>query len=199
MRLPNSAHTAHQSWRIHALTRDFRLEDVWALPTPGGPADFPALVALMGAFDPARSRSLAARSLFAIRWKIGELLGWDQADGTAGGQSLRDRLPPDLRDTRRGQAEPAPFAFLYQTGDEWAAEIANRTVHGILHLGWVPQAAGGYRGQLAIYVKRNGALGAAYMAAIKPFRYLIVYPAMIRQMEQDWRERLCHPAHPLPR
>ena len=36
MRLPNTAHTS-RPWRIHELTRDFRLEDVWALPTPGGP------------------------------------------------------------------------------------------------------------------------------------------------------------------
>ncbi|MDF2703344.1 MAG: hypothetical protein K0S10_2290, partial [Rubrobacteraceae bacterium] len=31
MRLPNTAHTS-RPWRIHELTRDFRLEDVWALP-----------------------------------------------------------------------------------------------------------------------------------------------------------------------
>ena len=43
MRLPNTAHTS-RPWRIHELTRDFRLEDVWALPTPGGPDDFPRLV-----------------------------------------------------------------------------------------------------------------------------------------------------------
>jgi hypothetical protein len=43
MRLPNTAHTSGP-WRIHELTRDFRLEDVWALPTPGGPDDFPRLV-----------------------------------------------------------------------------------------------------------------------------------------------------------
>ena len=34
--LPDTAHTS-RPWRIHELTRDFRLEDVWALPTPGGP------------------------------------------------------------------------------------------------------------------------------------------------------------------
>jgi hypothetical protein len=43
MRLPNAAHTS-RPWRIHELTPDFRLEDVWALPTPGGPGDFPRLV-----------------------------------------------------------------------------------------------------------------------------------------------------------
>src|SRR4029453_11113215 len=38
-RLPNSAHTS-RPWRIHVLTPDFRLEDVRALPTPGGAGDF---------------------------------------------------------------------------------------------------------------------------------------------------------------
>jgi len=43
MRLPNTAHTS-QPWRICKLTRAFRLEDVWALPTPGGPDAVPRLV-----------------------------------------------------------------------------------------------------------------------------------------------------------
>src|SRR5262249_38046016 len=38
-RLPNTAQTS-LPWRIHELTQDFRLEDVWALPTPGGAEDF---------------------------------------------------------------------------------------------------------------------------------------------------------------
>jgi hypothetical protein len=28
-------------WRIHGLTPDFRLEEVWELPRPDGPDDFP--------------------------------------------------------------------------------------------------------------------------------------------------------------
>jgi hypothetical protein len=27
------------------------------------------------------------------------------------------------------------------------------------------------------------------MAAIRPFRHLIVYPAMVRQIEREWRAR----------
>jgi len=38
MRLPGTAHTS-KPWRIHEITEDFRLEDVWALPTPGGAHD----------------------------------------------------------------------------------------------------------------------------------------------------------------
>jgi hypothetical protein len=196
MRLPSTAHTS-RPFRIHELTRDFRLEDVWALPTPGGPADFPALVRLIASGDPSRGSSGAARALWAIRWRLGELLGWD-GPGTGLGSrvpTLRDRLPDDLRQAPPGpDFEALPFSPLYLTDDEWAGEIANRTVHGVMHLAWVPDGAGGYRGQMAVYVKPNGLLGAAYMAAIRPFRHLVVYPPMLRQLGRDWRPRVVDPA-----
>lgn len=103
-------------------------------------------------------------ALFALRWKLGELLRWD---------------PP--RD-----ADKLPFTPLYSDEREWASEITNKTVHGVLHLGWVADKDGGYRGQLAVLVKPNGLLGQAYMAAIKPFRYAIVYPTMLRELERKW-------------
>ena len=64
MKLPSTAHTS-RPWRIHELTRDFQLEDVWELPTPGGPDDFRPLVELIATGDPAQDSSLAARTLFA--------------------------------------------------------------------------------------------------------------------------------------
>ena len=194
MRLPNSAHTS-RPWRIHELARDFRLEDVWALPKPGGPADFPRLVQMMASSDPSQGPSRAARALWAIRWKVGGLLGWDGPDAGLGSRvpTLRDRLPADLRGTPGPDFDVLPFTPLYLTGDEFAAEIANRTMHGMMHLGWVPDRAGGYRGQMAVLVKPNGPLGAAYMAAIGPFRHLVVYPPMLRQIERNWRALARHP------
>jgi len=196
MRVPNGAHTS-RPWRIHELIRDFRLEDVWALPTPGGPDDFPRLVHLAASLDPSNSSSAAARTLFDIRWKLGELFGWDSPDTGVGSRvpTLRDRLPVDLSDGPSGPAFDAlPFTPLYLLDDEWAAEIANETMHGVLHLAWVPDNAGGYRGQLAVYVKPNGLLGTAYMAAIRPFRHLIVYPRMIREIGRAWRAGADEPA-----
>jgi Protein of unknown function (DUF2867) len=191
MRLPNTAHTS-RPWRIHELTGDFRLEDVWALPTPGGPDDFPRLVQWWASRgDPSQaSVSCAVRTLWAIRWKAGELLGWDGPDAGPGPErpTLRDRLPADLRDAPSGPDFAAlPFTSLYLTGDEWAAEIVNRTVHGIMHLGWIPDGTGGYRGQMAVLVKPNGLLGAGYMGAIRPFRHLIVYPPMLREIGRGWQ------------
>ena len=164
---------------------------MWALPTPGGPNDLPRLARQFASSDPSRGSSRAARSLWAIRWKAGELLGWDGSDAGLGSRvpTLRDRLPLDLRDAPSGPGFDAlPFTPLYLIDDEWAAEIANRTMHGVIHVGWVPDQAGGYRGQMAVLVKSNGPLGAAYMAAIRPFRHLIVYPPIMRQIEREWRK-----------
>ena len=191
MRLPNIEHTS-RPWRIHELTRDFRLEDVWALPTPGGADDFPRLLEGFTSGDPAQRLPRVARTLWALRWKLGELFGWDGPDAGLGSRvpTLRDRLPADLREAPSGpDFDALPFTSLYLLDDEFAAEIANRTMHGLMHLGWVPDGTGGYRGQMAVLVKPNGLAGSAYMAAIRPFRHLIVYPAMMREIERDWRAR----------
>src|SRR5262245_3971040 len=183
MKLPSSAHTS-QPWRIHEITRDFRLEDVWTLTGIGDAGDFPRLVQLIASHDPSRS-SVAVRTLFAVRWRIGELLGWDGPDAGLGSRvpTLRDRLPPDLRDAPSGPVFDAlPFTSLYLIENEWAAEIANRTMHGVMHIGRVPDGTGRFCAQMAVLVKPNGLLGTAYMAAIRPFRHLIVYPLMLRAM-----------------
>jgi hypothetical protein len=189
MRLAKAAHTS-RPWRIHEIAPDFEVEDVWALPTPGGPGDFPRLVEMAASLDASRASSGAVRALFAIRWKVGELLGWDDSHRSVGSRvpTLHDRLPADLRDgSPLPDFEALPFTPLYLLDDEFAAEAANKTMHGVLHLGWVPDESGGYRGQMAILVKRNGRLGSVYMTAIRPFRHLIVYPSMMREFANTWR------------
>jgi hypothetical protein len=190
MRLSDEEHTS-RPWRIHEIVPDFRLEDVWSLPTPGDADDFGLLVDGFALADPARSASGPARALWSLRWSLGNILGLDGPDSGLGSRvaTLRVRLPDDLRAARGPQFLALPFSSLYLTGDEFAAEIANRTMHGVLHLGWVPDEAGGYHGQMAVYVRPNGRLGETYMAAIKPFRHRIVYPQMLAAMERRWRER----------
>lgn len=148
------------------------------------------LVQVITAFDPMRRGPWPMRLLFAIRFELGKVFGIDDQD--AGSRvpapTLADRLPDDLRASPAGPgSDTLPFTSLYQLDDEWALEAVNRTVHGILHVGWVPDEVGGFRGQMAILVKRNGKLGAAYMAAIKPFRHVIVYPLMLREFGRAWR------------
>jgi Protein of unknown function (DUF2867) len=200
MRLPKTAHTS-RPWRVHELSEDFELEDVWRLPTPGGPGD---LVRLVRWFNIPRDDDLpfVLRALFVLRWKVGKVFGWDKRDSGIGARvhSLRERLPADLLEGPRGpdlrtvpgRAEPEGppvFSSVYLTHDEWVAELSNKTVHSLMHIGWVPDdSGGGYHGQMAVLVKPNGRLGKAYMAAIKPFRRALVYPLLLRTIARDWHK-----------
>jgi hypothetical protein len=189
MRLPKTAHTS-RPWRIHEVAPDFEVEDVWALPTPGGPDELPRLISWAVSPNFPEGAPLIVRVLWETRWKIGRLLGWDKRETGLGVRvaSLRERLPADLRAAPRGpDFTDVPMTSVFLLEDEWAAEMANRTVHSVMHLGWVADDDGGYRGQMAVLVKPNGWFGAAYMAAIKPFRYLFVYPALMRRIERDWQ------------
>ena len=206
MRLPNAAHEA-RPWRIREIATDFTLEDVWALPVHGGAEDFQTLVELMVSSDPTNAKSFPTRVLWRARDRLGRWFGLGRiAAPVASGSddapaklpipgtneaSLTDRLPDDLRNTATDLFfESLPFVPLYRTDDEFAAELSNRTVHGVMHLAWVDQGDGRYEGQMAVYVKPRGLLGKGYMAVIKPFRHWVVYPALMRQIERAWNTRV---------
>jgi uncharacterized protein DUF2867 len=209
MRLPNAAHES-RPWRIREIVPDFTLEDVWALPVHGSDEDFQMLLELMASSDPANADSLPARVLWRVRDRLGSWFGLGRisvpvdSDRGGGGKlpipgtdetSLRDRLPDDLRNTAADlDFGSLPFVPLYRTDVEFAAEVSNQTVHGVMHLAWVDQGKGRYQGQMAVYVKPRGPFGTAYMTLIKPFRHLIVYPPLMRQLEREWRAGAADPA-----
>jgi hypothetical protein len=209
MRIPNPVHEAG-AWRIRDIVPDFTLEDVWALPVHGGADDFDALVDDMIASDPANSRSLPTRVLWRARDRLGRWFGLGRiaarndngAVGAAGAlpipgtneTSLAGRLPDDLRGTAADlHFVCLPFTPLYITDVEFAAELSNQTVHGVMHLAWVDEGDGRYQGRMAVYVKPRGAFGKGYMAAIRPFRHWVVYPALMRQIERSWTRRVPQP------
>src|SRR5688500_12360812 len=77
VRLPPSAHEGHD-WVIGRIAPDFDLLDVWALPVEGGLEDFDEAVEVLTAMEPGRSGSRVSRFLFAVRYRLGDLLGWDR-------------------------------------------------------------------------------------------------------------------------
>lgn len=204
MRIANAAH-ASRPWRIREIAPDFTVEDVWALPVHGGAGDFHALVEIMGTLDPANAGSFPSRVLWWVRDRLGAWFGLGRISAPIDGgeenaevilpipgtdeTSLIDRLPDDLRNTA-ADLDFAPFTPLYRTDDEFAAELSNRTVHAVMHLAWVDEGEGSYRGQMAVYVKPRGSLGKGYMELIKPFRHRVVYPALMRQIERAWTTRV---------
>jgi uncharacterized protein DUF2867 len=211
VKLPNATHESGP-WRIREIASDIPLEDVWALPVQGTAEEFQTLLELMAASDPANADSAPARFLWRLRDRLGSWFGLGRiaapSDGAPGGglsipgtdaASLEDRLPDDLRGTAADLDFAAlPFEPLYRTDTEFAAEISNRTVYGVMHLAWVAEGGGLYGAQMAVYVKPRGPFGKAYMAAIKPFRHLIVYPALLRQVGRTWNARPSRPPAAAP-
>lgn len=189
-KLPNSAHT-DQPWYIHKITGDFRLEDVWAFDTPGEKDDFHLLIELLEKNgSPETGQGAIGKFLFALRWKLGKYFGWDKARKTyeEKERTLAKRLSKDLISKKLPKNLDHPFTPLYYTHNEYAAEIVNATVHGVMHLSWVKVKGEIYRSQMAVLVKPNGFLGKCYMVLIKPFRHLFIYPALMRQQQQKWRK-----------
>jgi len=174
--------------RCHAFLDDVRLHDVWAIPLQdGGPdrtmADFRAL--MLG--DRRPPPSIAVRALFALRWRLGRVLGWDD-DGhdppdasyvhrLTEADRVQSRVPPGTREGR--------FRVLYVLRDEALSEIRNATVHGFLALALTHREQG-YVVYMAIYVKAVSRFTPLYMALIDPFRRFVVYPALGRQVQQAW-------------
>lgn len=205
MRLSNTAQVT-RPWRIRAIVPEFTLEDVWGLPAHGSADDFGALIALMASLDPGKGGSGLARVLWRVRDLLGKWFGlgrlsrtFDREEGPARGlpipgrseTSLTELLPDDLANTTADlDFGSSPFKPLYRTDVEFAAEVSNKTVHGVLHLAWVDQGNHLYQGQMAVYVKPRGPLGTAYMAFIKPFRYLIIYPSLMRLIQREWSKRV---------
>ncbi|WP_251021592.1 DUF2867 domain-containing protein [Streptomyces sp. ISL-98] len=175
MRLPNSEHT-DQPWRIHEIAADFHLEDVRALPTPGGPDDFERFVRMgerMAGEDHKRTDGWAwpARALWDLRRQLGRLLGWDRPEHDLGARvsSLRDRLSADLREGRPHRC-PTGRRFARSTSPttRWPGAVQqDRALPLLLRLG--PDSSGGYWAQMATLVKPNGLLGRAYMAGSDRF------------------------------
>ena len=174
--------------RCHAFLDDVRLHDVWAIPLQdGGPdrtmADFRAL--MLG--DRRPPPSIAVRALFALRWRLGRVFGWDDDGHDPPGASyvhrlteadrVQSRVPPGTREGR--------FRVLYVLRDEALSEIRNATVHGFLALALTHREQG-YVVYMAIYVKAVSRFTPLYMALIDPFRRFVVYPALGRQVQQAW-------------
>ena len=208
------AERAHHArpWRVHTLAPDFELLDLWELPLEADPArgetfaDFlRVFVASSAAEWPVyRLRPTPADALHALRLAgAGALIWLRRVLGQALALDADRALPiPGRRESRvrsrLGDADRAHelgilpakvggnFEVVYAFADEALLEIANRTIHALLHLSWVEAAHGRRAVALAVYVKSRGWQSRAYLALIKPFRFAVVYPAWIAHLTRTW-------------
>ena len=176
--------------RVHALLHDVPLEDVWAIPLAGGGAgrtvqDVRAVLGVGRETAPA-----LVRGLFWLRFRIGALFAWDRPRPAWSAESYAERL--SAVDRERSLVVPGtpdgPFRVLYRFEDEQLSELRNSTVHAFASLSIRPAPAG-YLAYLGVFVRPVHRFTGLYMAAIAPFRRLVVYPALVRRMQSAWAAR----------
>jgi len=192
MRRPIEDHR-NPTWRVHDHATDFDLLDVWRFPIRLE-ADVPlatVLDFLTEVNSELRTGNGMAAQLFRLRGWLGRVFGWDGNASYPESVSVVDR---GAAETASGIESETPsylgFEPVYSTQDEMLFELENATVHALMHLGRVEleegRSAGEWAPQMGVYVKRRGLLGRLYMAAITPFRHLIVYPTMMRAAARAW-------------
>ena len=176
--------------RVHALLHDVPLEDAWAVPLLGGGAGR-TILDLRAVMVAGREAAPAiVNGLFWLRGRIGALFGWDQQRPAWNAESYAGRLSPADRAQSLVAAGTADgsFSLLYRFEDEQLGELRNATVHAFLSLSIRP-TPNGYLAYLGVFVRPVHRFTGLYMAAIAPFRRLVVYPAVIRRMQRVWAER----------
>jgi Protein of unknown function (DUF2867) len=176
--------------RVHQFLHDMPLEDAWAIPLPGGRPGR-TVEDLLQVTAAARSGAPGvAKWLFWLRGRIGALFGWDNHRPNWDAESYLHRLTP--ADRARSLAAPGTrdgnFIILYRFEDEQLAELRNGTVHALSSFS-IRLAPSGYLAYLGVFVKPVHGFTRLYMWAIKPFRHLIVYPAIIRIIQSAWAAR----------
>ena len=176
--------------RVHALLHDVPLEDAWAVPLSGGGAGR-TILDLRAVMVAGREAAPAVvKGLFQLRGRIGALFGWDRQRPASNAESYANRLSP----ADRAQSLVAPgtrdgsFSLLYRFEDEQLGELHNATVHAFASLSIRPTPSG-YLAYLGVFVQPVHRFTGLYMAAIAPFRRLVIYPALIRKMQSAWADR----------
>jgi hypothetical protein len=178
--------------RVHAVLHDVPLEDVWAIPLAGG-GPGRTVRDLRTAMAAGEDRAPGVvRLLFRLRWRLGAWFGWDASrpewktdDAFTGRLSAEDRARSQvLQGTPDGK-----FSVLYRFEDEQLAELRNATVHAFASISIQP-VPGGYLAYLGVFVQPVHGLTSLYMAAIRPFRRWVVYPAIIRTVQAVWAKSM---------
>jgi len=171
--------------RAHQLLGDVPLYDVSIVDLPGGgDGRSVADVLRLQATTP---RSPVERALYGVRHALGRAFHWDEVR-----LSPQDSLVSRLSETDRRDSEIPPgtpdgaFRVVYRFRNEQLSETRNATVQGYVCIAIAPRSSG-YRFYFAVYVIPVSWLTRPYLALIEPFRRFLLYPAMLRRIQNAWR------------
>ena len=177
--------------RAHQFLAGVPLHDVWAIDLPSPRAGVTLDEFLRAANERLFTPTPVVRGLLDLRLLIGRLFRWDSPrPSTQAAPTFADRLTDADRarsltpaGVREGPNEL--FRVVYRFENEKLVELVNRTVHAAA-LSALVETTNSYRFYFAVYVRNVGRLTPLYMAAIDPFRKLIIYPSLLRGVRANW-------------
>jgi Protein of unknown function (DUF2867) len=174
--------------RAHSLLAGVPLHDVWVVDLPGGGPGL-TVIDLQAAISVKSLRAVTptVAFLFRLRGWLGRVFGWDRDRQ----HPPRDTFASRLTAADREASLVAPGTpdgtrwTLFVSPRESISELQNSTVHAFVVV-VMAERPGGYRLYLAIYVRPVGRLTVWYFRLIDPFRRLVIYPAILREIRRVW-------------
>ena len=175
--------------RVHAFLAGVPLHDVWAIDLPHARAGITLHEFLRATRSRPCSPSTLVRMLVRIRLFVGRIFGWDREPTATAAESFTTRLTATdrLRSLTPASTQEGPLRVVYCFENEQLLELANRTAHAGA-LSALVETANAYRFYFGVYVRRVSRFTPVYMAAIDPFRKLVVYPSLLRSVQANWNQ-----------
>jgi|SRR5215469_3407040 len=173
--------------RVHRFLAGVPLHDVWAVDLPRTRPGITLDEFLRAGRALDRRLPPVVRMLLSIRFAVGRLLGLDREPSATRWEPFARRLT--TADCSQSLAPPGTcegfFRVVYRFENEQLVEVVNRTAHAAA-LSALMELPNAYRFYFAVYVRKVGRFTPVYMALIDPFRKLIVYPSLLRNVRANW-------------
>jgi hypothetical protein len=175
--------------RVHAFLAGVPLHDVWAVDLPRTRSGITLDEFLRTASACLLTGSPVVRALLKFRFFVGRLLGWDREPAATAWETFTTRLTTADRSKSLAPAgtREGLFRVVYRFENEQLLELINRTAHAAA-LSALVETAHNYRFYFGVYVRSVGRFTPIYMALIHPFRKLVVYPALLRNVRATWNQ-----------
>ena len=175
--------------RVHEFLVGVPLHDVWALDLPHMRSGITLDEFLRTANERVLALSPVVRALLNIRLLLGRFLAWDREPAATAWETFATRLTATDRSKSLAPAgtREGLFRVVYRFENEQLLELINRTAHAAA-LSALVETANAYRFYFGVYVHNVNRFTPVYMSLIDPFRKLVVYPSLLRNVRVTWNQ-----------
>jgi hypothetical protein len=175
--------------RVHDFLAGVPLHDVWAVDLPRARSGITLDEFLRTASTCLLTCSPVVRALLNIRLFVGRPLGLDREPSATAWETFTTRLttPDRSKSLAPAGTRDGLFRVVYRFQNEQLLELINRTAHAAA-LSALVETTNGYRFYFGVYVRSVSRFTPIYMALVDPFRKLVVYPSLLRNVRAKWNK-----------